>query len=56
MSHQSCPLCNRNVLRNSIPTISSGVLAAINQRNNNETSVSINHDNGQTVQAQNSNL
>jgi len=56
VSHQSCPLCNRNVLRNSIPTISEGVLAAINQRNNNETTSITNNGNGQTVQALDSNL
>jgi hypothetical protein len=37
LSRQSCPLCNRNILRNSIPSISSSIMDAINERRNDET-------------------
>jgi len=59
LSRQSCPLCNRNILRNSIPSISSSIMGVINERNNNnnEESTSIpNNDNIQTFRGQNVNL
>jgi hypothetical protein len=53
LSHQSCPLCNRNILRNSIPTISSNIMTTINERNNDESTSITHNDNNQTIQAQN---
>lgn len=50
LSRQSCPLCNRNILRNSIPSISSSVMAAINERNEISTTI---ENNNQTNQNQN---
>ncbi|CAF1112377.1 unnamed protein product [Rotaria sordida] len=49
LSHQSCPLCNRNILDDSIPSISSNIMNAENQQNNNATTAIINNDNNQTI-------
>jgi hypothetical protein len=49
LSHQSCPLCNRNILRNSIPSISSSIMAVINERNNDESTSIAHNENNQTI-------
>ncbi|UJR26440.1 hypothetical protein I4U23_007770 [Adineta vaga] len=56
ISHQSCPLCNRNILRSSIPSISSTVMRAINDRNHGEITTDINSNHIQAFEVANSNL
>ncbi|CAF1499556.1 unnamed protein product [Adineta steineri] len=53
LAHQSCPLCNRNILRNSIPSISSSIMDRFNEGNSVQTISTVDNH---TTQAQTSNL
>ncbi|CAF1277206.1 unnamed protein product [Rotaria sp. Silwood1] len=50
LSHQSCPLCNRNILNNPIPSISSSIVIAENEQHNDEITSTVNNNNNQTMQ------
>ncbi|CAF2749889.1 unnamed protein product [Rotaria sp. Silwood2] len=43
--HQSCPLCNRNILHNSIPSISSNVMISETEQQNYEILATVNNNN-----------
>jgi hypothetical protein len=41
LTRQLCPLCNRNILRNSVPSISSGLMLDASERHPTQTNLSV---------------